>query len=76
MCGIFGCIQTNIKNNKINLQKLILDALNLLKNRGYDSCGIYLSNFILTNKYIIKFGIDGEIIKTSLSFVIAFILKY
>lgn len=65
MCGIFGCIQTNIKNDKINLSKLILDALNLLKNRGYDSCGIYLSNFTLTNKYIIKFGIDGEIIKTS-----------
>ncbi len=65
MCGIFGCIQTNIKNDKINLSKLILDALNLLKNRGYDSCGIYLSNFTLTSKYIIKFGIDGEIIKTS-----------
>ncbi len=65
MCWIFGCIQTNIKNDKINLSKLILDALNLLKNRGYDSCGIYLSNFTLTSKYIIKFGIDGEIIKTS-----------
>ena len=65
MCGIFGCIQTNIKNNKIILPKLIIDSLNLLKNRGYDSCGIYLTNYALTNKYICKFGIDGEIIKTS-----------
>ncbi len=65
MCGIFGCIQINFKDNKIYLPKLILDALNLLKNRGYDSCGIYLSNFTLTNQYIIKFGIDGQIIKTS-----------
>lgn len=61
MCGIFGCIS----NNKlIDITKLIVDALNLLKNRGYDSCGIYLNNEEL-NEIIIKFGIDGEIIKNN-----------
>lgn len=60
MCGIFGCILN--KNNDINLPVLILNALNLLKNRGYDSCGIYLNNEI-NSKYLCKFGIDGDIIK-------------
>jgi glutamine---fructose-6-phosphate transaminase (isomerizing) len=61
MCGIFGCIRNN---SDIRIDLLILNALNLLKNRGYDSCGIYLYNEE-TNKYIEKFGIDGEIIKNS-----------
>lgn len=51
MCGIFGVIKivnsVNLdKNNNSNknfyIQELILSALNLLKNRGYDSCGIYM----------------------------------
>jgi len=72
MCGIFGIIKiknTNLNLNiSTNLQELIISALNLLKNRGYDSCGIYLTNQSeseYNNKYefIEKFGIDGEIIK-------------
>jgi glucosamine--fructose-6-phosphate aminotransferase (isomerizing) len=59
MCGIFGCIKnTKTKNDLVNLT---LKALNLLKNRGYDSCGIFLTNEI--ENILIKFGIDGEIIK-------------
>ena len=61
MCGIFGCIRNN---SDIRIDLLILNALNLLKNRGYDSFGIYLFSEE-TNKYIEKFGIDGEIIKNS-----------
>jgi glucosamine 6-phosphate synthetase-like amidotransferase/phosphosugar isomerase protein len=63
MCGIFGCIGNN---SDIRIDLLILNALNLLKNRGYDSCGIYLFNEDNTNKYIEKFGIDGEIIKKAI----------
>ncbi len=66
MCGIFGCILNKEKTeeNKINISKLILTALNLLKNRGYDSCGIYLKSNQLTNiEYMCKFGVDGEEIK-------------
>lgn len=67
MCGIFGIIKiisSNINNNVSNtkLQELILTALNLLKNRGYDSCGIYMSDLINTNEFIEKFGVDGEVI--------------
>jgi glucosamine--fructose-6-phosphate aminotransferase (isomerizing) len=62
MCGIFGTIR-NTKDNT-NIIKLILRGLNLLKNRGYDSCGIYLNN-IDNKKYITKFGIDGNIIKNN-----------
>ena len=58
MCGIFGTIR-NFNCNNINIVKLILRGLNLLKNRGYDSCGIYLNN-IDNIKYIKKFGIDGD----------------
>lgn len=61
MCGIFGCLSNN---SNIDIKLLILNALNLLKNRGYDSCGVFLIN----NKYhkiFEKFGIDGEIIKNS-----------
>ncbi len=64
MCGIFGCIQNEINNNE-NIKpipKMIYEALNLLKNRGYDSCGIYL-NKNNTNKFIYKIGIDGELLK-------------
>jgi glucosamine--fructose-6-phosphate aminotransferase (isomerizing) len=72
MCGIFGIIKVkkNISNTKnIYIHKLILSALNLLKNRGYDSCGIYLGysgdkNNDNDNKYefIEKFGVDGKAI--------------
>jgi len=71
MCGIFGIIKISNQileyKNNINLQELIMSALNLLKNRGYDSCGIYLSNEddsnLNTFEFIEKFGVDGEIIK-------------
>lgn len=59
MCGIFGCIKNN---SDINISKLTLNALNLLKNRGYDSCGIFLSNN-KQEKYLIKIGVDGDLIK-------------
>jgi glucosamine--fructose-6-phosphate aminotransferase (isomerizing) len=59
MCGIFGTIRNY--NNKINIIKLILRGLNLLKNRGYDSCGIYLNN-IDNKKFLSKIGVDGDII--------------
>jgi glucosamine--fructose-6-phosphate aminotransferase (isomerizing) len=66
MCGIFGIIkiiQTNNKYNSNNIQKLIIKTLNLLKNRGYDSCGIYLSEEpVDSNEFIEKFGVDGDII--------------
>ena len=57
MCGIFGCIKSSQNTHDINLSVLILKALNFLKNRGYDSCGMFLTDGI--NKYITKFGIDG-----------------
>jgi glutamine---fructose-6-phosphate transaminase (isomerizing) len=63
MCGIFGCIKNC--NNNADICKLTLIALNLLKNRGYDSCGIFLKthNKILNlNNHIIKYGVDGEIL--------------
>lgn len=69
MCGIFGIIKIisskkyNISNNNSRLEEIIINALNLLKNRGYDSCGIYMSDEYNTNKFIEKFGVDGEIIK-------------
>ena len=67
MCGIFGIIKiinsinTNINSNA-KLQELIINALNLLKNRGYDSCGIYMSDKSNNKEFIEKFGVDGEII--------------
>jgi glucosamine--fructose-6-phosphate aminotransferase (isomerizing) len=61
MCGIFGCAKISHSNVQNGLGSLIIKALNLLKNRGYDACGIFLTDG-LTN-YITKFGIDGEIIK-------------
>jgi glucosamine--fructose-6-phosphate aminotransferase (isomerizing) len=61
MCGIFGCIKSSNSNIETSLGILIIKALNLLKNRGYDSCGIFLTDSII--KYITKFGVDGEIIK-------------
>jgi glucosamine--fructose-6-phosphate aminotransferase (isomerizing) len=61
MCGIFGCLRN--KNSSKEIVKDILIAINLLKNRGYDSCGVYLND--KTKEYLIKIGIDGEIIKNS-----------
>lgn len=67
MCGIFGIIKIistnkNLSNTTKNIQELILTALNLLKNRGYDSCGIYMCDLTNTYEFIEKFGVDGEII--------------
>ena len=65
MCGIFGCLKKNINNtDNIKIIKIIYNALSLLKNRGYDSCGIFLKD-ILNNNMTIKYGIDGEIIKNN-----------
>ena len=59
MCGIFGCILQNSKQE--NIIELIIIALNLLKNRGYDSCGIFIESS--DTYYLYKLGIDGNIIK-------------
>ena len=61
MCGIYGCIKKN--TNNINIGKFIFNGLNLLKNRGYDSCGIYLYHNY--DQFIEKFGIDGDYIKNN-----------
>ena len=57
MCGIFGCLKK--KNSNIDIIKKILTAINLLKNRGYDSCGIYLNN--TKTDYINKIRIQKQI---------------
>ena len=59
MCGIIGCIS---EENGIDIKKIAIKVLNLLKNRGYDSCGLYLNNK-KNNKIIEKIGIDGNKIK-------------
>lgn len=61
MCGIFGCVKKSHSNMENGLGELIIKALNLLKNRGYDSCGIFLTDG--SSSYTAKFGVDGEIIK-------------
>jgi len=61
MCGIFGCLKIN--GYKININKLLINALNLLKNRGYDSCGVYIKS--ITNDFIFKCGVNGNIIENS-----------
>ena len=69
MCGIFGIIKNiGIDSSNSNVPLLILQALNLLKNRGYDSCGIYSYgiNDIGNVEFIEKFGVDGEYITTSI----------
>ena len=65
MCGIFGIIKIIHSNLNIDvkLQRQIMSALNLLKNRGYDSCGIYMINMDNSVEFVEKFGVDGEIIK-------------
>ena len=60
MCGIFGCIK-NV-NKDLNVQKILIDVLTLLKNRGYDSCGVYLKS--VNNSYYYKLGVDGNEIQT------------
>jgi glucosamine--fructose-6-phosphate aminotransferase (isomerizing) len=74
MCGIFGCIKNSNSNSETRIEFLIIEALNLLKNRGYDSCGIFLTNG--NENYINKFGIDGEIIKQSVYDDIFLLLDY
>ena len=41
MCGIFGILIKNNNNNEIEISKYIIDGLDKLQNRGYDSCGIF-----------------------------------
>jgi len=60
MCGIFGCIKN--KNSDIDIKNIILVAVNLLKNRGYDSCGLYLNN-LNDLEHLFKYGIDGKLIE-------------
>ena len=62
MCGIFGCLLSEGCDE--DLVKMLILALNLLKNRGYDSVGIFLKSNEGT-EYLKKIGIDGEIIKSS-----------
>ena len=64
MCGIFGCLIKSNDNDAIKIVKIIYNALSLLKNRGYDACGIFLKDYNNNDK-IIKYGIDGEIIKNN-----------
>ena len=64
MCGIFGILKNKLSNKSENIPLLIISALNILKNRGYDSCGIYLKHTNSENDFIEKFGIDSEFIKT------------
>lgn len=59
MCGIFGCIKLKYKGN---IELLTINALNILKNRGYDSVGVYLNNK-QNDRRLLKIGIDGELIK-------------
>ena len=61
MCGIIGCLLKSC--SKEDIVKISIKALNLLKNRGYDSCGIYLNNDH-NERITKKIGIDGEKIKT------------
>ena len=57
MCGIFGCLK--LLNSHIDIKNLMIIALNLLKNRGYDSCGVYLNDS--DNQSIkIKYGIEDN----------------
>jgi len=62
MCGIFGCLKIN--NSSIKIIQIIYNALQLLKNRGYDSCGMYI-NDNENSDIIVKYGIDGEKINSS-----------
>lgn len=62
MCGIYGIIKKNLVKNNLNISEKILMALNLLKNRGYDSCGIFMIDNN-NNEFIEKIGIDGEYIE-------------
>lgn len=78
MCGIFGIIKIinlNENKNKNPIQNIIIDGLNLLKNRGYDSCGIFMYGLNESNGsnglngsnnsehiFLSKFGVDGETI--------------
>ena len=61
MCGIIGCLLKE-NNNKINIVEISIKVLNLLKNRGYDSCGLYINND-KNEKKIKKIGIDWNKIK-------------
>ena len=53
MCGIFVCIKNSNTKIETSLGSLIIKDLNLLKNRGYDSCGIFLTDG--NKKYITKY---------------------
>ena len=45
MCGIIACL------NYKNINKILIEGLNQLQNRGYDSCGI---STIYENKFKIE----------------------
>ncbi len=60
MCGINGIIKLSSDNSLI--KKLIIKSLNILKNRGYDSCGVFLSKDNLN--HISKLAVDGDIRKS------------
>ena len=52
MCGLTGCI-----SSFCDVTDTILNSINMLKGRGYDSTGIYLSNS--EQNHLFKFGIDS-----------------
>ena len=56
----------NIIVKPLDITCLIVRALNLLKNRGYDSCGIFL-NTILNDKYLVKYGVATSSTKLDIS---------
>lgn len=71
MCGIFGILIKNNNNNKIEISKYIIDGLDKLQNRGYDSCGIFsiVSKNTFENTFknnIAKFKISKYISKNDI----------
>jgi glutamine---fructose-6-phosphate transaminase (isomerizing) len=55
MCGIFGILS---KNRHTNVKNRLLMCLNLLKNRGYDSCGVFMDNN--NDSVLLKYGVEDN----------------
>lgn len=53
MCGISGCITSNQTANRV-----VIEGINKLKNRGYDSCGLatVVFNELIIKKYVSECG--------------------
>ena len=71
-CGIVGIASTlpqsqsstalfNIEASQCTIKKFLCDGIELLKNRGYDSAGIFTMPFgDLTNQKLVKYADDGS----------------